>query len=252
MRLYFLNILFQADEARFERLIQRVRDLEPDVIAFVEADGWARGRAERFARELKKDSYVAESPSGLDLAVFAPYGWMSEKAPVGSGLFFHGACRVTVRPRTGGPFRLYTTHLSPKGEDRRLKEMDALLADAASGPPGEPVLIVGDLNSVRGEDRIAGRPIAGIVPDENSPYWLHDKLPPRVIDRVLKDGWHDLYRELEPQADGFTFPSTAPAARYDFALANAAMRPRVRGVQLLGSQADVQVSDHLGLMVRVE
>ncbi len=251
MRLYFLNILLKADDARFQRLIHRTRELEPEVIAFVEADGWASGRGEQFARELGKDYYIANNPSGLDLAVFAPLGWMSRQAVIGTGTFFHGACRVTITRPGSEPFDLYTVHLNPKGEDRREAEIGALL-NHAQPDPDIPALIAGDMNAVFSTDRIGERRISEIVPGKDSPYWLHDKVPPRALHQLIAAGWHDLYREWEPGRDGFTFPADKPAARYDFAFANDAMRGRIKSIALLDSQADIQVSDHLGLLLAID
>ncbi len=255
MRLYFLNILLKADEARFGRLLNRVRELEPDVVAFVEADGWASGRGEQFAQAFGKEMYVANNPSGLDLAVFAPKGWMTRQAVIGTGQFFHGACRVAVGQPGREPFDLYTVHLNPKGEGRRKAEV-TLILDAAAMEGARPALIVGDMNSLRAEDRLgekAGeRRVSEIAADAQSPYWLQDKVPPKAIAQFLAAGWRDVYREREPAANGFTFPADKPAARYDFAFANDAMSPRIRDIRILDTPADVQVSDHLGMILAID
>lgn len=250
MRLYFLNILLKADGARFQRLVNRVRELEPEVIAFVEADGWAAGRGEQFASTFGKELFVANTPSGLDLAVFTPRGWMKSPVVIGTGAFFHGACRVTISPPGKSPFDLYTLHLNPRGEDRRKTELETLLS-AADPNPDHPALIVGDMNAVRADDRIGERRISEITPDGQSPYWMQDKLPPKALATLLDAGWRDLFREREPASHGFTFPADRPVARYDFAFANDAMFPRVKDIRVLDTPADVQVSDHLGLVLSI-
>jgi endonuclease/exonuclease/phosphatase family metal-dependent hydrolase len=251
-RLWFLNIRRGAAGGRFERLLSRAAALRPDIAVFAEAEGWSGAPGARFARTLGLDLFVAPGRSGLDAALLTRPGWLEGPArALAAEVFRHGACRATIAPPGRAPFDLYAVHFHPKGEERRALEVEALLAETGR-PPARPTLVVGDLNAVRASDRIGAERADAIAPGPDAPAWLRDKVPPRALDALLAAGFADLLRERRPAEDGFTYPASAPVARYDYALASAAMAARVLSIDVLATPADVALSDHLGLLVEVE
>jgi endonuclease/exonuclease/phosphatase family metal-dependent hydrolase len=113
----------------------------------------------------------------------------------------------------GAPFRLYNAHLGVSAEDRAV-QVEALLAEADKA--AVPHALAGDFNA---------RPQA-------------PELAPLL--ECYSDAW-----TAAGDGDGFTFPTSAPAARIDYVLVSA---------QLTASRADVPAvagSDHLPLVAEL-
>jgi exonuclease III len=59
-----------------------------------------------------------------------------------------------------------------------------------------------------------------------SPLWVRaqtwfqlGRVPRRALKPLLGAGYVDCFREMHPQEDGFTFPSTGPRVRLDYVFA---------------------------------
>jgi endonuclease/exonuclease/phosphatase family metal-dependent hydrolase len=61
-------------------------------------------------------------------------------------------------------------------------------------------------------------------------------------------GWRDLWAELHPGKDGFTFESSRPRLRIDYAFASPALFSRVQSIEIVANSAG-HASDHFGLLV---
>ena len=113
--------------------------------------------------------------------------------------------------------RLLGVHLSAglsgRGERRRSRELDALLALADSPPGNERTLIAGDLNAIAPSDRAE---ITGL------PAWIRLMLradggiATAVVERVLAAGFIDAFRRLHPHDPGLTLPTVRPTVRLDY------------------------------------
>lgn len=243
--MWFLNILRGAGSARRALLLARALELRPDVIVFAEAEGWAEDRS--FAAALGLEPFVVAPDRGLPLALLARPGWCREPQALCTGHLFHAALRARITPPGGAPFELVAAHLHPGPESRRHEEVEALLPHLT----GPSTLLVGDLNALDPDDWFRGAQVDALEADRTSPAWLKDRLPPRAIARLRAAGLVDLFRLRRPGEDGSTFPAREPHVRYDYALAGAALAARVHDVELLATDADRALSDHLGLLVLV-
>ena len=99
-------------------------------------------------------------------------------------------------------FRILAVHLSAglsaRGERRRLREVDRLLAVADAAPGPERTLIAGDLNAIA----------TGDVPDVAAlPRWIRlllrvdGGIGTLVVDRLLADGFVDAFRTCHPTGE---------------------------------------------------
>ena len=121
----------------------------------------------------------------------------------------------------GGPLHVLNAHFSWVEEQACDNAAEAVpWINAISGP----CLLLGDLNN---------------TPDA------------RPLQALRSAGWEDLWPRFQMTRTGYTFESDRPARRIDYALANAALGPLVRGLEVVGDQADgdVRPSDHLGLLL---
>jgi endonuclease/exonuclease/phosphatase family metal-dependent hydrolase len=91
----------------------------------------------------------------------------------------------------------------------------------------EPFLLLGDLNT---------------PPDSN------------LFDLFRKAGMIDVWAELCPDEDGFTFEADTPNLRIDYAWASQDLKKDLKAVQVVGekrSTTQARFSDHLGLLVEL-
>lgn len=88
-----------------------------------------------------------------------------------------------------------------------------------------PALLVGDLNH---------------APDSD------------LVQRLIAEGWTDVWAFLRPRDPGYTFESHAPDKRIDYVWARGDLRSSLKAIDLVKEQSNAQgarLSDHLGLVV---
>jgi len=72
------------------------------------------------------------------------------------------------------------------------------------------------------------------------------------IHKLTMQGLMDIWNKLNPDIDGFTYPSSAPAKRIDHCWANESFTDKIKGIKLIGNKPDrdgIYPSDHLGLLI---
>lgn len=149
---------------------------------------------------------------------------------------------------------IYNIHFLPylllPFEIRRWQAVGQLLSIVRQRPPG-PHLIVGDLNAIAPGDRV-----------------LQNRNPPRMrrvmalqlnvifhfaLNRLLRAGYADCFRQLHPRDDGFTWMPTNRTTRYDYILADPTLAPTLRACRVVDDVEAVSVaSDHLPVLAEFE
>jgi endonuclease/exonuclease/phosphatase family metal-dependent hydrolase len=122
-----------------------------------------------------------------------------------------------------GTFYVFNTHFGLDETDRCSNAQQTL---AYMSRFDGPQLLLGDLNAIPGDP---------------------------ALEILTKGGLTDLWASLQPNANGYTYPSSAPAKRIDYAWANDTARPSAQAIQLVATQPveGIYASDHLGLLVTV-
>lgn len=141
--------------------------------------------------------------------------------------------------------------LSMRGERRRLREIERVLAVACAAPGPARTLIVGDLNAVAPGDLIS---VVGL------PAWirlllrLDGGIGTAVVGRVLADGFTDAFRHRHPDTAGQTMPVASPSVRLDYLMLGPGIVP-VLGACGIGSAALpvlLAASDHLPVVADLD
>ena len=141
--------------------------------------------------------------------------------------------------------------LSARGERRRLREVDRLLAVAGAAPGPERTLIAGDLNAIA----------PGDVPDVAAlPRWIRlllrvdGGIGTVVIERMLAEGFGDAYRACHPRVSGSTMPAVAPTVRLDYLLLGPGLQRAVTACDLAAVDPDllVRASDHVPVVLELD
>lgn len=243
LRIVSYNIRFGGGR-RIPLIGRVIGGLDPDVVVLQEATN--RFAVSQLATATGLE-HVAASP-GVSVAVLARTPPTNEHwhAPPGVRAF------IELEP-AGSDLRLIGLHLpsglSARGERARLRHVDALLT-AIGGPADGRTVLVGDLNSIApGEaPRVAALP-----------FWVRLLLrfdgPIRtdVIGRLTAEGWVDVYRSLQPDEPGHSFPTRAPHVRFDYVLASAKALPHVTECALVdGEPLARRASDHFPLLTVID
>jgi exodeoxyribonuclease-3 len=238
-RVVSYNIRFGGGR-RIPLIRQLVTRLDPDVLVLQEATD--AGAVMQLARDAGLH-HVASRP-GVSVAALArrPFSRIEwhERANARAILEFRLA---------NLDLRFIGLHLpsglSRRGEARRYRQLEVVLATVRGDSDDETVL-VGDLNSVAHGDE----PLVASMP-----FWLKlllrldGRIRTDVLDRLTAEGWVDAYRALHPGEHGFTLPAGSPQIRLDYLLVPSAVLPRVRECAP-ATDRDLagRASDHLPLV----
>ena len=141
--------------------------------------------------------------------------------------------------------------LSMRGERRRLREIERVLAVACAAPGPARTLIVGDLNAVAPGDLTS---VVGL------PAWIRlllrvdGGIGTAVVGRVLADGFTDAFRHRHPDVAGQTMPVASPSVRLDYLMLGPGIVPAL-GACGIGSAALpvlLAASDHLPVVADLD
>ena len=141
--------------------------------------------------------------------------------------------------------------LSMRGERRRLREIERVLAVACAAPGPDRTLIVGDLNAVAPGD------LTSVV---HLPAWIRlllrvdGGIGTAVVGRVLADGFTDAFRHLHPDVAGQTMPVASPSVRLDYLMLGPGVLPTL-GACGIGSAplpTLLAASDHLPVVLDLD
>ncbi|HEY5628954.1 MAG TPA: endonuclease/exonuclease/phosphatase family protein [Candidatus Limnocylindrales bacterium] len=244
LRLVSYNI--RKGGRRRSRLISEVlRRLDPDLVVLQEAvDPWVVAEV---AREI--DARVLLSAPGRSVAVLSRMGELE-------GCWHRGASgpryAEVLLPSIGG--RLLGLHLtaglSGRGERRRAREAEQVLATAGAGPGMAGTILVGDFNAVAPGDLLSVRRL---------PTWIRILLrvdggiSTRVMQRLIGAGFTDAFRRRNPDSHGATIPSDAPAVRLDYFLLGSAIASRLLEcrVAVVDPVLLAAASDHLPIVLEL-
>jgi exodeoxyribonuclease-3 len=149
---------------------------------------------------------------------------------------------------------VYNVHLLPylllPFEFRRWQAVGKLLDVIRTRQPG-PHLIVGDLNSIAPGDRVIQR---------NNPPRMRRVMALQLwwifrlaIPRLLKAGYVDCFRQLNPTDAGFTWMPGNRTTRYDYILADPALASSLCACRVVDDiEAVNQASDHFPLLAEFD
>lgn len=153
-----------------------------------------------------------------------------------------------------GPLAVYGVHFLPylllPFEVRRWQAVGRLL-QIVRASDCECQVIAGDLNAIGPGDRV-----------------LQQHNPPRMrrvmalqlflifrlaIPRLLRAGFVDCYRQLNPGVDGFTWMPGNPTTRYDYIMASRQLAPALRACRVVDDAPLLDIaSDHFPLVARFQ
>lgn len=249
LRVLTYNI-YLGGSSRLDAIYQVLTQANADIIGLTEADDPAVVSA--LAERLEMN-YVWAAGSGqrhiATLSRWPVIDWQIYNSPP-----LTQAALETKIDLPSFPLTIYNIHLLPyllwPFEIRRWQAVGALLQIIRHRQPG-PHLIIGDLNAIAPGDRVLQRRhpprMRRLMAVQ---LWIIFRL---ALRRLLKAGYSDCFRRLQPEADGFTWYSGNPTTRYDYILADAIMAARLRTCYVISEHpALTRASDHMPLLANFE
>jgi exonuclease III len=235
---------------KFEALQAVLAHTQPDLAALTEANDPDVIRA--LAQRLEM-AYVWEQGSGTNhVATLSRFPILASRIHRTPPL-----TQAALETKVETPavrITLYNVHFLPylllPFEIRRWQAVGKLLGLIRREAPG-PHLILGDLNAVAPGDRVLHR---------NNPRrmqrvmaWQFNLVFHFALTRLLRAGYVDCFRRLQPTLDGFTWMSTNRTTRYDYVLADPTLAPALRTCRVVDEIEAVRTaSDHLPLLAEFD
>src|ERR671916_55412 len=248
MRLLTYNIL-KGGEGREAEIIEVIRATAPDVVIVPEA--WEVTSFHQIAAAVGMAPRLAEGRGRIPLRV----GLLS-RLPILSFRTLRlwpvwpGCIEATVRLGDRRSLTVFGLHLAAYYpwflEWLRTYQVRALLRYIRRAAPGWH-LLAGDFNAIAPEDP------ASLA---QAPLWVKAQawfqlgyIPRWALGLLLEAGYVDCFRELHPEADGFTLPSFNPQVRLDYVFASPSLTEALRECQVITSpKAVTSASDHLPVL----
>jgi endonuclease/exonuclease/phosphatase family metal-dependent hydrolase len=219
MRLASYNIL-DGGEGRADPLAEVLLAQRPDVVALVEADDAAV--LERIAGRLKMDFIHAPGNSHAS-AILSRWPIRSSiNHALLNPVFSKSLLEASIIEPNGTTWTVGAVHLqagaTEADENKREEEVAQLLR--IFEPHREkhlPHLLVGDFNSnasYQQIDPVQCKPRTRQEWKENG-----GKIPRRVVDKIINEGYRDALHESDPTSNVGTFSTQFPGQRVDFIFA---------------------------------
>lgn len=138
------NVLFglQKDSiANIDRYVELVKELDPDVVATQEMNGWTQKSLEELAVRYDHPYALQSKEDGFPTAL------TSKTPPVNFKKITENMWHSYLYAKVRG-IHIFVIHFSPFSYQKRLEEVDNIIAQTRELPSDEPILIMGDFNSL--------------------------------------------------------------------------------------------------------
>ncbi len=243
LRLLSYNIRY-GGRGREEPLAAVVRAAAPDVVLLQEAT--RPEVVERLAAATGLSHWQARRGESLACMSRVPLDQARWHRPRVSRHAF-----LEVVPAAGA-WRIFGVHLSAVHaawtERRRLYELRALLLGVQQHQAG-PHALVGDFNTIAPGEIFDLRKLPARL---RALVWLSGgRIRWRTIQTVLDAGYADVFRRLQPDVVGYTFPTWDPHVRLDYLFVPAAFAGRVACCRVVTGDRVREASDHHPLVAEL-
>ena len=249
------NVLegLKQDSTNQQMFIEWVREIDPDVIAYQEMNKFTQKSLESFAREYNHPYAILSKMEGYPVAISSKYPIVNVQKVVDN--MWHAYIYANI-----DNIHFFVIHFSPHSLKKRQEEVNLIIAHAKPLPSDEPVLIMGDFNSMDKSD--AGQYNDTMVEnmrkrEESQPHIrnLNDgDIDYTVLDRLKQSGFIDTFwltnDTFKPSVTTPKFGT--PSRRIDFIWSNQAAADKVVNGTILHDERTDVMSDHYPVYVELD
>ncbi|MCX7855809.1 MAG: endonuclease/exonuclease/phosphatase family protein [Anaerolineae bacterium] len=245
------NIL-RGGKGREQALFEVLRSVRPDIAVFQEVRNPRPVRD--WARSLGMQVFIARGNVGLHLALLSSAPVLSWRAHHPFPPMLNAFLEAEVEYVPGKRLWLYGVHLAPwysvLMEAWRWGEIRVVLRRARAHLQ-ELCLLLGDFNTLGPSDttdvRTMPLSLRLMIGAQGGRIYRF------AIPEVLRAGFVDCFRELNPTDTGHTLPASAPNARLDYIFASPPLLSHLRACAVIREPDRVrEASDHLPLVAEFD
>ncbi len=251
LRVMTYNIL-KGGKGREQALFEVLRSVRPDIAILQEVRDPRPIRD--WARSLGMQVFIARGNLGLHLALLSHAPVLSWRAHHPFPPMLNGFLEAEVEHALGEHLWVYGVHLAPwysvLMEAWRWWEIRTVLRRARAHLQ-DPCLLLGDFNTIGPSDTTGVRAMP--LPLRLMILVQGQRIYRFVISEILRAGFADCFRELNPTDAGHTLPTSAPNARLDYIFASPLLLPYLRNCTVIREPDLVrEASDHFPLVAEFE
>src|SRR5690606_33520620 len=227
---------------------------KPDVIALEEMNGYTQKTLEQLGQRIGHDYVLQSKEEGFPVAITSKYPLVNFRKVTEN--MWHSYIYTKIKG-----VHFFVIHFSPFSYQKRLKEVADVLAQANEIPSHEPILIMGDFNSLDVSDKDQyGKEVLDAMQQSERKHTHIRNLSNGAIDysvlgKLREAGFQDTYRLLHKEFESSvpTFKdgngnikqnNTGHPKRIDFIWANSVAASRVTKSGIIKNEYTHYISDH--------
>lgn len=258
------NVLYglQKDSVKnVERYKQLINELQPDMVATQEMNGWTQKTLEELAKSYGHPYALQSKETGFPVALTSKTPLVNFKKVTEN--MWHSYIYAKVRD-----IHVFVIHFSPFSYQKRLEEVANIIAQAAELPANEPILIMGDFNALAASDsgHYGETLLQSMRTREENYVHIHNlnngQIDYSVLNTLEKAGFYDSYKLLNK-----TFTGSLPTykdgngkikqtnsvipRRIDYMWCNAAAAKRLKVSTILKNALTHYISDHYPVYIEL-
>lgn len=141
------NVLYglQKDSANVDRYRELIAKLDPDIVATQEMNGFTQKSLEQLSNSYGHPYALQSKEEGFPVALSSKVPMVNFKKVTEN--MWHSSIYAKVQG-----IHIFVIHFSPFNYKKRLQEVTNIIAQAKEIPANEPIVIMGDFNSLSGTD----------------------------------------------------------------------------------------------------
>jgi len=246
------NILegLQNDSIVQDQYIGWVKKINPDIIAYQEMNKFTQKSIEAFAARYQHNYAVISKVEGYPTALSSKYPIVNVQKVVDN--MWHAYIYANING-----IHVFVIHFSPHQLGKRRAEVKQLLAHAALIPKNEKIVILGDFNSISGDDAAAygNEYLEQRVKNEAQNAHIRNldngQLDFSVIQALKDAGYVDAFRLFHQdfKASVSTKKYGSKNSRIDFAWLNPELAKYVVSTDIIYDDDTDTMSDHYPLLI---
>ncbi|MBN8877661.1 MAG: endonuclease/exonuclease/phosphatase family protein [Sphingobacteriales bacterium] len=254
------NVLkgFDNDSLKKQQFTRWVTQWNTDIIAFEEMNKFTQPSLEIFARGYGHGYATLLKENGFPVAISSKYPITHIRKVTDN--MHHGYIYARVLD-----YHLYVLHLSPFSMEKKIEEINTILADIEIIPKNEKIILLGDFNARSPQDSSfydSGK-IAELVRLEQSDPRRHNLINGRpsfdIIRVVEKAGFSDTYHLLHKETES-SIPTKShmgedgvnKLARIDYIFLNPRLASKCVKAVILKDNVTDTLSDHYPMLVHLK
>ncbi|QIH32777.1 endonuclease/exonuclease/phosphatase family protein [Sphingobacterium sp. DR205] len=264
LKIVSYNVLYglKKDSANIDRFVKFTKDWKPDVIALEEMNGYTQKTLEQLGHEIGHDYVLQSKEEGFPVAITSKYPLVNFRKVTEN--MWHSYIYAKIKG-----VHFFVIHFSPFSYEKRLKEVTDILAQVNEIPGNEPILIMGDFNSLDISDKDQyGKEVLNAMQQSEQKHdhirnLRNGAIDYSVLGKLHEAGFQDTYRLLHKEFES-SVPTykdgngnvkqnnTGHSKRIDFIWANLVAASRITKSGIIKNEYTHYISDHYPTFIELK